>query len=129
MKAAPATYRAPLSGTWWLRNRRYFLFMLRDFTPVPITLWLIWLLVAVSRLRGGAAGFHPSRSPRFVAFSLVCLAFALLHSVTWLKLSGVILRIPVGERSLAPRIVTALNFAIWGGATIVIGALLIWLGR
>ncbi len=129
MKTAPATYRPSLSSTWWLRNRRYFLFMLRDFTPVPITLWLVWLLVEIARLRAGPAAFQPSRSPWFVAFSLVCLAFALLHSFTWLKLSGVILRVPLGERTLAPRLVTAANFVIWGGATIVIGALLIWLGR
>ncbi len=129
MKSAPAAYRPSLSRTWWLRNRRYFLFMLRDFTPVPITLWLVWLVVKISQVHQGAEVFEPTASPWFVALSIVCLAFALLHSVTWLKLSGVILRIPLGERTLAPRLVTAVNFVLWAGATVVIGALLVWLGR
>ncbi len=124
-----STYRPSLSNTWWLRNRRYFLVMLRDFTPVPIGLWLIWLLVVISRLRAGPSGFQPPASPWFVGFSLVCLACALLHSVTWLQLSGVILRVPLGERTLEPKLVTMVNFVIWIGATVVIGAILVWLGR
>ncbi len=122
-------YRPSLGNTWWLRNRRYFLVMVRDFTPVPIALWLIWLLLQISRLRAGASGFQASGSPRFVVFSLVCLAAALLHSVTWLQLSGVILRVPMGARDLDPKLVTAANFVLWGVATVVIGGLLIWLGR
>jgi fumarate reductase subunit C len=129
MKSDPPVYRPSLSRTWWLRNRRYFLFMLRDFTPVPIALWLIWLLFAISNVREGAGEFEPWASPWFVALSIVCLAFALLHSVTWLKLSGVILRVPLGERTVDPRLITAANFAIWVGATVVVGALLVGLGR
>lgn len=129
MKSAPAGYRPALSRTWWLRNRRYFLFMLRDFTPVPIALWLIWLLVKISEVREGAGEFEPSASPWLVPLSIVALAFALLHSVTWLKLSGVILRVPLGERTVDPWLITAVNFAIWVGATVVVGALLVWLGR
>ena len=124
-----STYRPSLSNTWWLRSRRYFLIMVRDLTPVPIGLWLIWLLVQVARLRSGPSGFSASASPRFVAFSVVCLGFALLHSVTWLQLSGVILRVSFGGREIDPRLVTAVNFMIWIGATVVIGAILIWLGR
>lgn len=125
---AVKTYRPRLPATWWLRNRRYLFFMVRDFTVVPITLWLVSLLVQLWRLREGE-GAVAFASPAYVAFSLVCLAFALLHSVTWLNLSGVILRVKLGQKVVPPGMVTGVNFAQWVLATLVIGALLIWLGR
>jgi fumarate reductase subunit C len=132
--AAPKTYRPPVSPFWWLQNRRYLLFILREFTAVPIVLWLIVLLADIARL--GSAGPGPDGAaprllgtPLYVAFSLVCLVFALLHSVTWLGISGLILRVPLGERDLAPRYVTAANFVLWAVLSLVIGALLILFRR
>jgi fumarate reductase subunit C len=125
-------YHPQLPASWWLRNGRYSLYMLREFSVVPITLWLLSLLVQISRLGGGPAqegsGYYAYTSPLYIVFSIVCLAFALLHSVTWLNLSGVILRVKLGEREVAPRTVTGANFAQWALATLIIGALLIFLG-
>ncbi|MGH2350642.1 MAG: hypothetical protein ACRDJN_03390 [Chloroflexota bacterium] len=126
------TYQPRLPRTWWLQKRGYFLFMLREFTVLPIALWLLSLLLEISRLGAGpntnGGGYYAYTSPLYVAFSVVCLAFALLHSITWLGISGVILRVPVGERDLPPRLVTGANFALWAATTVVIGALLIVLG-
>ena len=47
MSDALRTYRPRLPKTWWLRSRRYFLYMLREFTVVPIVLWLLSLLVDI----------------------------------------------------------------------------------
>jgi fumarate reductase subunit C len=129
VSSAATGYRAPVSSTWWLRKRSYFIYMLRDFSPIPITLWLIWLLVEIWRLRSGPAGYRPHASIAFVVFSAICLLFALLHSITFLSLSGVVLRVRLGSRALRPALVTGVMFAIWLGATIVIGAALIGLGR
>jgi fumarate reductase subunit C len=121
------SYRPRLSPFWWLQNRRYFLFMLREFTAVPIVLWLLVLLADIARL---GDGYQPLwGSPLSIAFSVVCFVFALLHSITWLGISGLILRVPLGERDLPPRVVTGANFALWGAATVVVGGALIFLGR
>jgi fumarate reductase subunit C len=129
---AAKTYRPHLPASWWLRNSRYTIYMLREFSVIPVTLWLLSLLVEISRLGRGpteeGSGYYAYMSPAYVLFSVVCLAFALLHSITWLNLSGVILRVQVGERSVAPRAVTAANYVQWALATLVIGALLIMLG-
>ena len=101
--------------------------MVREFTALPIALWLIWLLVQVSRVRPGVNNPFSS-SPAYVVFSVVCLVFAVYHSVTWLGISGLILRVPMGERDVPPRLITGANYALWVAATVVIGALLIWLG-
>jgi fumarate reductase subunit C len=122
-------YRRPLPYDWWLRNHRYLLYMLRDFSPVPFSLWLLWWLVEISRLKAGPAGYHPHAGPGFVAFSVICLLFALLHSVTFLNLSGVILRIPLGERILSPQLIRGANFGLWAAASALIIAGLIYLAR
>ena len=96
-------------------------------------LWLLVLLVDIARLGAGptqnGAGYQPlAGNPLYVAFSAVCFVFALLHSITWLGISGLILR-PVGRAGPPPRVVTGANFALWGVATVVIGGALIFLGR
>jgi fumarate reductase subunit C len=126
--AKPRSYRRPVPATWWLRNRRYVLYMLRDFSPVPFALWLIWFLVEIARLRSGPAGYHPHVSPLFIAFSIVAFAFALLHSVTFLMLSGVVLSIPIGGWRPSPSIIRAFNFGIWAIVSAVIVAGYIYLG-
>jgi fumarate reductase subunit C len=126
------TFRPRLPATWWLQNRRYALFGLRELTAIPVVLWLLSLLVEVSRLGSGppqtASGFYPYASPAYVLFSVVCFVFALLHSITWLNLSGVILRVRLGQKDVAPQVVTAANYAQWLVVSLVVGGALIFLG-
>lgn len=128
-RSAVTSYRRPVPIDWWLRNRRYLLYMARDFSPVPLSIWLIWLVVEINRLKAGSGGYHPSIGPGFVAFSIVCFLFALLHSITFLNLSGVILQIRLGSRTVAPATVRAANFALWLVASIVVGGALVYLAR
>jgi fumarate reductase subunit C len=117
----------PVPVSWWLRNRRYVLYMLRDFSPVPFTIWLVWWLVEISRLRAGPNGYHAHASPLFVAFSTVCFLFALLHSFTFLNLSGVVLSIPLGRIKPTPRIIRLVNYSLWLGLSVVVAAGTIYL--
>ena len=125
------TYKRPLQKNWWLAHRNYLRYMIREFTPVPMALWLLWFLVEISRLHGGAAGYRPHLSTAFVVFSAVCLVFALYHSVTFLQLTGLIIRVRFGAtgRYLTGGVVSGLAFAGWLGASAIIGFFLIWLGR
>ncbi|TMF95171.1 MAG: fumarate reductase subunit C, partial [Chloroflexi bacterium] len=34
---------------WWTRKRHYFLYVVREFTALPLALWLLWLLVEIKR--------------------------------------------------------------------------------
>lgn len=130
--AAPArpsrpvgTYPRKQPFTWWTRRRGYLLYMLREFTPVPIVLWMIFFLVEIARARRGAGSYQPFGGPVFVALSTVCLAFALWHSYTFLSLAGIIMRIPRGDRTVSPRVIVGGAFAGLAVVTALIGALLI----
>ena len=126
---AVRTYRRPYSGAWWLRRGRTVAYMAREFSAVPIAAWWLWFLVEIARTKSGAAGYHPHMSTAFVVFSAVCLAFALWHSYTFLSLSGLILRIPIGFGWLPGRLIVIGAFGGFFVASVVIATLLVYFGR
>jgi fumarate reductase subunit C len=127
--AEPRSYRWSMPASWWTRNRRYFFYVVREFTALPMGLWLLWLLYDIKSAGSGAAGFQPPRSPAFVAFSVVCFLFASYHSYTFLKLAGVIMHVKVMDKTVPPRVIVLTMFGAWAVASIVIGAVLIGFGR
>jgi fumarate reductase subunit C len=126
---ANRTYPQPLAGSWFLRRRGYVLYVIREFTAVPIAIWMIWFLVEIGRLRDGRAGYHAHLSGAFIAFSVVCLVFALWHSLTFLSFAGLIMRIPLGDRLVGSRVIAGGAFFGLAVASAVIIALLVWAGR
>jgi len=122
------TYRRQLGGDWWLRRRSYFLYMVRELTVVFMVAWLVWFLYEVWQLKQGQ--FQSLKGNYGVlAFSAVCLFFTLWHAVTFLNLSGLILRVPIGDRFLPA---TAVKGAAFGGlvfVTLVGGAIMVYLGN
>ena len=76
--AAPREHPWRMPANWWTRNRRYFLYVVREFTVVPIAAWLLWMLLEIKRADGGPAHYYPPSSTAFVVFSVIVLAqFAL----------------------------------------------------
>ncbi|HEV2034777.1 MAG TPA: hypothetical protein VGU71_11375 [Candidatus Dormibacteraeota bacterium] len=123
------SYRWNMPSGWWLRQRHYLLYVVREFTALPMALWLLWLLYYIKSAGAGPTGFQPPRSPAFVALSAVCLVFAMYHSYTFLKLAGVIIHLKVLDRTVPPRVIVLTMFGLWGLASIVIGGVLIWFAK
>ena len=126
---ATKTYRPKMGAGWWMRKRHYFLYMVREFTALPLALWLLWLLYEIYRAGRGPSGYYPPTSTAFVIFSVICLLFALYHSVTFLSLAGVILHFKVFDKPVPSRLIAMSQFGLWLVASIVIGAVLIGFGR
>ena len=126
---ATRAYKPAMSTGWWTRKRHYFWYMVREFTALPLALWLLWLLVEIKRAGDGPSRYHPHSSAGFVIFSVICFGFALYHSITFLSLAGVIIHLKVLDRPVAPRAIVWLMFILWLVASIVIGAVLIGFGR
>jgi succinate dehydrogenase subunit C len=127
--ANPRVYKPELPRGWWLRRRHYFLYMVREFTAVPMALWLVWLLVEIQRAASGPKGYYPAASPAFIVFSVICLGFAMYHSVTFLSLAGVIMKLKFLGKPVPPRAIVATMFGLWLVASLVIAAILIGLAR
>ena len=113
---------------WWTRKRHYFLYMLREFTALPMALWLIWLLFEIRRL-GNPHSYYPPQSGLFIAFSVVVLLFSLYHSYTFLKLAGVIIRLKVLDRPIPSQVIVLTMFGMWAVASAVVAFVLIWFAR
>jgi len=122
-------YRRPVPAGWWARRSHYFWYIVREFTALPMALWLLWLLIDIRSAAVRPVNFHPQTSIAFVAFSVVCLAFALYHSFTFLSLAGVIIHVKVLDRPVPSRLIVLSQFALWAVASIVIGFVLIWFAR
>jgi fumarate reductase subunit C len=117
-------YYPKLPATWWLRNPRYFAFMLRELSSVFIAVFLVVLLVQLYQLSQGPAAYaaflRMLSAPGWVVFHVVAFLFALYHSVTWLNLTGVVQVVRFGEYQVPPRLVAAGAFVAWGIISLVI---------
>jgi fumarate reductase subunit C len=122
-------YRPTMPRGWWLRQRHYLLYIVREFTSVPLALWLIWLLIEIHRAANGAKGYYASASPAFIAFSVFCLVFALYHSYTFLSLAGVIINVRIVGKPVPSRLIVLSQFGLWLVASVVIAAVLIGFAR
>jgi fumarate reductase subunit C len=127
--ATTGSYRWSMPAGWWTRNSHYFWYVVREFTALPLAVWMLWLLVEIKRAGDGPARYSPHGSTAFVIFSVVCLLFSLYHSITFLSLAGVIIHLKVLDRPVPSRVIVLVMFALWAIASIVIGAVLIGFGR
>ena len=121
-------YQQPLGGGWWLSRPSYFLYVVRELTVVFMVAWLVWFLYQVATLKAGAYEAPTSDDLGFIAFSVVCLVFTLWHAVTFLNLSGLILRVPIGDRFLPAVAIKGLAFGGLLLVTMVGGAIMVYLG-
>jgi fumarate reductase subunit C len=132
-QAGPTTptfrYAWRMPSIWWARNGHYFWYMVREFTALPMAVWLLWFLLEIRRAGSLGPGYTPHGSTAFVVFSFICLLFALYHSVTFLSLAGVIIHLKILGRRIPSRAIVTTMFGLWLLASIVIGAVLIGFGR
>jgi fumarate reductase subunit C len=124
---ASRTYSKRLPGGWWLSRPSYLLYVIRELTVVFMVAWLVWFLYQVALLKQNA---FTSLTGNYavLAFSAVCLFFTLWHAITFLNLSGLILRLPLGDGFAPPIAIKTLAFGGLIAASVVAGAVMIYLG-
>ncbi|TMC88615.1 MAG: hypothetical protein E6J12_11010 [Chloroflexi bacterium] len=128
-ETATREYRWVMPRGWWTRRANYFWYIVREFTSLPLAVWLLWFLVEVQRAQNGPKGYAPHSSAAFVIFSVICLGFALYHSITFLSLAGVILHFKVLDRPIPSRLVVLSQFGAWAAISAVIAFVLIYFAR
>ncbi|TME07436.1 MAG: hypothetical protein E6I69_07940 [Chloroflexi bacterium] len=128
-ETATREYRWVMPRGWWTRRANYFWYIVREFTSLPLAVWLLWFLVEVQRAQSGPKGYAPHSSTAFVIFSVICLGFALYHSITFLSLAGVILHFKVLDRPIPSRLVVLSQFGAWAAISAVIAFVLIYFAR
>ena len=124
----PGLYYPKMPLTWWLGRPGYIRFMIREVTSVFIAVFLVELLVLVHKIGQGPQAWAEMvarlQAPGWIVFNVVALAFALYHTITWFKLTGVVQVVRLGEHKVPPALVVTGAFAAWGVVSLFI---LYWL--
>ncbi len=102
----PELPRKRLTIGWWLSNRHYTLYMLRELTSFFVavfSLLYIWQVVQFASNPGGYNSYLGLvRNPVMVLFSIIALGFTLYHSATWFYLIGQVYPLKIGETKTRP---------------------------
>lgn len=113
----PPRYRPQRSSLWWLSQGRYFLFMVRELSAVFVALYALSYLVGLYRLSQGKDSYEAYLSmlqhPAVLVFLGVALVFCLLHTVTWIHLTPIVMVVRMGRKVVPAKLVLAANYLAW----------------
>jgi fumarate reductase subunit C len=125
----PRWYRRRVSVWWWLQNRRYAWFVLRELTSVFVALFAGVSLWQLSALAQGpeAYGQFLTRlgTPLFVALHGVTFVFVLFHSVTWFNLAPTAMVVHVRGARVPDWLVVGANYATWLVLSAIVAAIVL----
>ena len=115
------------SNLWWLSRRPYAVFMLREWSALVVAIYVVLLLVLVTKVRDGVAAYDGYvdflQSPPLIAFHVVALLFALLHTATWFQAVPKGLPLRRGEERVPPALMIGGNYVAWAAVSAVVAAL------
>ena len=114
---------------WWLGQRRYTLYMVRELTCVFIGAYVVVILVGLFRLTQGPAAYgaylNALQTPVSVGFHLLALGFALLHMATWFNLTPQAMPLRFGEKTVPGAVIIMVHYIVW----IVISVALVFVAK
>jgi len=123
-KRYPELKRRMTAG-WWMANRRYGLYMVREWTSLFVALYSLMIIYGLSLwFNGTQADFlNFLKNPAVIGFSLVALVFTMLHAVTWFWLLGAVAPVKIGRSHTKPWQALILNLIL----LVIISYAVIWL--
>ena len=113
----PRWYRRRVSVWWWLKNRAYAGFVLRELTSVFVAFFAVvylWQLRAL--VQGTEAYAHVLarlKTPLFLALQGVAFLFVLFHSITWFNLAPTAMVVRLKGKRVPDWVVVGVNYAAW----------------
>jgi fumarate reductase subunit C len=117
-------YVRKVERSWWLRQPRYVLYMIRELTSLFVGLYFALLVLGLVRLSQGHAawdGFVTAfSSPLGVAFQLMCLVFATYHSVTWFALTPKAMPLMLKDEPVPGIVIIGAHYVAWALVSIVV---------
>ena len=121
------------SPAWWLKNKFYFWYMLREGTSVFVFLYSVVLIFGVIALRQGPEAWYEwltiMSKPTLILLHVLALVAAIYHATTWFRLAPKIMVIRFRAWQLPEK---SMLIGQWVGfiiCTIAILAFAIYWGR
>src|SRR5690348_14831916 len=83
---------------WWMKNKRYFSYMVRELTAVFAALWVLVFLIHIPMMAAGpqdmathVAWVNFVHNPYWTIFSVICFFLVGYHAITWFILMGTVM--------------------------------------
>ena len=113
----PRWYRRRVSVWWWLQNRSYAGFVLRELTSVFVAFFAViylWQLRALVQGPEAYARFLTRLgTPLFLALNGVAFLFVLFHAITWFNLAPKAMVVRFSGKRLPDWVIVSLNYGAW----------------
>ena len=123
----PRWYRPTVSVYWWLGQRQYLKFILRELSSVFVAYFVVMTLFQLSALKDGPDAYaefqRTMQSPVIIAISAIAFLFVLFHTITWFNLTPSAMPVRLGGKRVPAVLVAAPSYVMW----IVISAFVSWL--
>jgi len=113
----PKWYRRRVSVWWWLQNRTYTGFVLRELTSVFVAFFALVCLWQLRALAQGPEAYGQFlarlKTPLFLVLDGVAFFFILFHSITWFNLAPKAVVVRLKGKRVPDWVVVGLNYAAW----------------
>jgi fumarate reductase subunit C len=113
----PRWYRRRVSVWWWLQNRAYTGFVLRELTSVFVAFFalvLLWQVRVVVQGPDAYARFLARLgTPLFLVLHGVAFLFVLFHAVTWFNLAPKAMVVRLRGKRVPDWVIVGTNYAAW----------------
>jgi fumarate reductase subunit C len=123
-------YIRPMSKTtWYMRNKRYKVYMLREMTCLLVGFYSFLAIFALAALAEGSPerwnGFLASQqNPAMIAFHGIALIYFLVYQTfAWFELAPKAMPVQLGEKKLPDSFIVVAHYAAWA----VLSAFIFWL--
>ena len=125
-------YVRPMEG-WWKKNPYFVEYMIHESTALFVAGYAFVLLVGLVRLGQGEVAWNgwleALSSPFSLIIHLLFLVAILYHTYTWFKIMPITMPpIIVGGKKVGPGVITGSGLLAALGASLVMFALVFWLG-
>jgi fumarate reductase subunit C len=122
----PRWYRARISTYWWLWQRSYLKFILRELSSVFVALWVVVTLAQIGALARGPESYSKLqswlRTPLSLALATVTFLFVVFHAITWFNAAPQAMAVRVRGRRVPNVVVAGIHYAAW----LALSALVAW---
>jgi len=125
----PRWYRRRVSVWWWLQNRTYAGFVLRELTSVFVAFFALiylWQLRALAQGPEAYAQFLARLiTPPFLALHALTFVAVVFHSITWFNLAPRAMVVRVGGKRVPDWTIVGLNYGAWILVSVIIATILL----
>ncbi len=110
---------------WWLGQRQYLKFILRELSSVFVALFVVETLFQLAALKNGPQAYLDFQSflesPFVIALNVVALLFVMFHAITWFNLAPSAMPVRLGGKRVPDFLVAAPSYVMWVAVSVFVG--------